>query len=172
MVDLRRFEADLSSALRKIGPHTPFVEVFAESQDGEGVRVDRRSVTPNRSPHLEGGIFRAWGPGRWVEAAASTMNGAAIDRAVDALVQGLARAPAVGHLPGTRSNVRQEWIETPTRPMRDVPLADSISLAQDALRWATGVSGIHECTVHIGWVEEERFYLNSAGARCSRNEAV
>ena len=166
MENLRRYEAELSGALRKVEPHTPFVDLLAESEDGGGVQVNRQSVTPFRSPRLPGAVLRAWAGDRWIDAAASSLSGAAIERAADSLVQRLAHLPPGGKGPPSASDVRKEWADPPVRPMDEVPLTELISLAQDVLRWALEVPGIGECQAAIAWSEEQRFYLNSVGARC------
>lgn len=166
MGDLRDFEEDLLRALRRLGPHTPFADVLAETTDGEGVRVERRAVTPTKAPRLRGAILRAWGTGRWAEAATSSLSSSEIERAADALLQSLGGAEPGQVLAGGASELRQEWASRPPHPMRDVPLSESVSLGKDVLQWATEVPGIHECQVVISWTDEERFYLNTAGARC------
>ena len=166
MADLRAFEESLLQALRRIERHTVFADVLAEATDGEAVRVDRHSVTPTRAPRLRGAVFRAWGDGRWSEAATSSLTPEAIARAADALTRSLEPKGSGGSPPGTPSDLRQEWTSLPARPMHDVALSETISLAKDVLGWATEVPGIHECQVVVSWSDESRLYLNTAGARC------
>ncbi len=94
------------------------------------------------------------------------MTSSAIEGATDALIQSLGHSAPEGGPPGPASDLRKEWTSLPASPMRNMPLPESIALAQDALRWATEVPGIGECQVTIGWTDEERFYLNTTGARC------
>ena len=166
MSDLRQIEEDLAHALRRLEPHTPFADVLAEDTDGEGVRVDRRSVTPTRAPRLRGAILRAWGDGRWAEAATSTVTSSAIEQAAGALIRALGPRRTSRGPPAAPSDLRKEWASLPTRPMREMPLSETISLARDVLHWATEVPGIRECQVAIRWTDEARLYLNTAGARC------
>lgn len=166
MADLRQVEEDLTRALRRLEPHTPFADVLAEDTHGEGVRVDRHSVTPSRAPRLQGAILRAWKDGRWSESATSSLTPVAVDRAADALVRVLGRRTSGRGPPAAPSDLRKEWSALPAHPMREVALSETISVANDALGWATQVPGIHECQVIINWTDETRFYLNTAGARC------
>jgi len=166
MTDVREHEAEFVRALARLGPHTQFADLLAESTIGRGIRLDRRSVSPSLEPRLRGAVLRAWGGGRWVEAATSALDAASIGRAADAVEQALVKAGAGPELPGVSATTRQEWTELPARPMRDMTTEEMISLGQDAKAWATAVPGIRDCQVGIVWSDEERFYLNTAGARC------
>ena len=166
MVDLRQFEEDLARVLRRLERYTPFADALAEASDGVGVLADRHSVTTRRAPRLQGAILRAWGDGRWLEAATSSLSPEAFDRAGEALAQRVGPQRSPGGPPGTASDLRREWASLPARPMRDVAVSETIALAKDVLGWATEVPGIHECQVNLRWSDESRLYLNTAGARC------
>jgi len=43
---------------------------------------------------------------------------------------------------------------------------EMLSLARDAFSWTAGIPEIRETEVQISWRDDERMYLNSAGARC------
>ncbi len=166
MSDLRDHEAELVRLLERLGRRTRFVEVMADRSRGLGARLDTRSTSLAPQPRLEGAIVRAWGGERWVEAATSDLSGASLGNAVEMLDRQLENALAGTDPPGEPATTRGERTEEPARPMRDVDPEEMIRLAKDALGWATSVPGVRDAQVHIGWTDQERFYLNSAGARC------
>ncbi len=166
MSDLRDHESELAGALRRLEPHTSFADVLTESAEGEGCRLDSKSVSPAREPTLRGAVLRAWGGGRWVEAATSGLDAASLRAAADSVLAGLTKAGSGAPLAGEPSTVRKDWTESPAHPLRDVPLEELIALEKDVLSRATAVDGIKECQVSILWADDERFYLNTAGARC------
>lgn len=130
------------------------------------VRLERRQTSVSRNPRLKGAVLRAWGGTRWVEVATSALDGRSVTLAVEALEQTLAKAVSGQDPPGSSATIRQEWSERPARAMREVASQDLIAFSKDVLGWATAVPGIREASVQIGWMDEERFYLNTAGARC------
>ncbi len=166
MRDLRALESDLLHALQRLERITKFADVLVEASEGEGIRIERKAVTPSRQPTLRGAVFRAWAGERWAEVATSSLDALAISRTVEALERVVSKATRSPDPPGEANTARKEWIDRPARPMRDVPFEETISLAKDAQAWAMGVPGVHDCQVSIAWSEEERFYLNTAGARC------
>jgi len=166
--DLREFEADLARALTRVERHTRFVEVLAERVAGERLTLDSRSVTPARRPRVQGAIFRAWGNGRWLEAATSALDEASIASAAEVLGRMLEAGGTGGEPPGPSASATHEWIERPERPITDLGIPAMISLARDVLSWARQVPGIQDCQVVMGWAREERFYVNSSGARTYR----
>jgi predicted Zn-dependent protease len=166
MGDLRACESDFTRALSRLERQTKFAEALAQSSTGQRVFLDRRTVSPSLSPRLHGVVFRAWGGGRWVEAATSALDTASIARAAEELATTLTKAGPGPDPPGVSSTLSGDWAKLPTLPLRDVGLDELISLGQDAVGWATSVPGIHDCQVVLGWADQERLYFNTAGARC------
>ncbi len=166
MTDLRDYESDFARALGRLEHRTSFAEVLAQSEDGEGVRLNRNSITPSREPRLRGAAIRAWGGERWVEAATSALDSASIDRAAKAVERGLSKSSSSSSPPGESTTTRREWSELPPRPMRGVGSEEMISLARDVFSWMTAVAGVKDGQVRIHWSDDARFYLNTAGARC------
>ena len=64
--------------------------------------------------------------------------------------------------------MKHEWIDKPTHPISTMGATETIALARDVLGRAIQVPGVRECRVSLGYISEERFYLNSAGARTFR----
>lgn len=166
MSDLRDLESEFARALSRLERRTKFSEVLAQAEHGVSVQLDRRSVTPNREPRMRGAVFRAWGGERWVESATSALDATSLDRAVEAIERTLAKTAATSDPPGVSSTLRREWAERPARPMRDVGIDEMVTYARDVLKWATDVPGIQDARVSTAWSDEERFYANTAGARC------
>jgi len=166
MSDLRDLESEFARSLTHLETRTRFAEILAESAVGERIRLDRRSVTPSREPRLHGAVIRAWGGERWVEAATSALDPESITAATDAVGRGLSKSQGASDPPGESANHRQEWAELPARPMRDMGSEEILALARDALSWATSVPGIRDAQVSLGWDDQERVYLNTAGSRC------
>ena len=166
MGDLRDAEAELSKALERLGRRTSFAEVLAERSDGRALRYETRSVNLSASPHLTGAIFRAWGGTRWVEAATSAFDRASVAAATESVERALDSGALGSPPPGPSSTLRKEWTAEPALPMRDLGPEALTKLARDILGWATELPEIRQGQVTIGWDEEERFYLNTAGARC------
>ncbi len=165
MSDLRSFEAEFSRAFLRLERHTPYVDVLAESTEGESLVVDTKSSTPSRQPKLSGAVLRAWGTGRWVEVATSSLDPESIGRAAHALEDRLAALGPGTTPPGEPSTTRKEWADRPTHPLSEEGTAGMAAWSKDVLGWATGVPGIGEGQVRIGWSEVQRFFMNSAGAR-------
>jgi TldD protein len=163
--DLRDFESELRHALSKLERHTRFAEVLADRSGGEHLTLDSRSTTPAREPRMQGAVFRAWGNGRWVEAATSALDGPSVTAAAEALTQTLDGGGTNGGPPGVSATGTHEWVDRPTHPISTLGSAEAIALARDVLGWAKQVPGVVECQVTLGYTSEERFYLNSAGAR-------
>ena len=166
MSDLRGFEGEFTQALNRLASRARFVELLAQAGQGEAVRLDRRATTLTHTPRLRGAVLRAWGGGRWVEAATSALDPSSLAATAEALEQTLAKAEMGPEPPGPSSTTRREWSERPHRPMRDVGAEELIAFAKEVLGWATAVPGVKDAQIAIGWNDEERFYLNTAGARC------
>jgi predicted Zn-dependent protease len=168
MGDLRDAESELTRALARLSQRTRFAEVLAERSDGRGLRYETRSVELSSSPHLTGAIFRAWGGSRWVEAATSAFDVASVTEATESVERALDKGASRSEPPGPSATTRKEWTSEPARPMRDMGPEALTALARDVLGWATEIPQVRGGLVLIGWEEEERFYLNTAGARCFR----
>jgi TldD protein len=166
MTDLRELEPELSAALRRLEPHTKFADVLAQSTQGQGTRADHRTVGVSRSPWIRGAAIRAWGTDRWIEAATSQLDTGSLYETINLLIANLRRAGSGKDPPGVSNTTRREWVERPAKPMRDVPVEETIALAKDAVTWAREVPKVRDAQVRIEWADEERFYLNTAGARC------
>jgi len=169
MNDLRSSEADLKHALLRIEPQTPFAEVMAERTRGELLSLDARSVTPGAEPRLQGAVFRAWGGSRWVEAATSSLDAVALGVAVQSIQRELGHRTGPSKVPGESATTVGEWSTDSAHPMRSLGSEEVLKLARDVLGWATAVPGIRDARVQLGWADNERLYLNTAGARCYQN---
>ncbi len=166
MPDLRDAEAELRAVLKRLERATSFAEVLAERTRGEGLAFDRRTTTATAHPRLRGAVVRAWGGNRWVEAACSGLEAAALGATAEALERDLGKGETQGPPPGTSSTARGERTDRPAHPMSDLGIEGMLGVAKEILGWATQVDGVRDCNVRIGWDEDERFYLNTAGARC------
>jgi TldD protein len=168
MGDLRDTESELTRALARINQRSRFAEVLAERSDGRALRYETRTVELSSSPHLTGAIFRAWGGSGWVEAATSAFDSASVTEAAQSVERALGGRFAASEPPGPSSTIRREWTDEPARPMRDMGPEELTAFARDVLGWSTELPQVRQGQVIVGWQEEERFYLNTAGARCFR----
>jgi len=166
MVDLRDHEGEVAAALGRLGRRVEFADVLAERATGAGLRLDTQSTTPSVEPRLQGTVFRIWNGARWVEAATSAFDAASLAVAVEALEHAAGKASSHAPAPGPSSTTRKEWRTESARPMRDVPVEELLALARDARGWAMAVPSVAEAQVGIRWEDDERLYLNTAGARC------
>jgi len=169
MTDLRASEADLKRALRRIETHTPFAEVLAQRTLGGGVRVDARAVAVQGEPRLQGAVFRVWGGNRWLEAATSGLEPHALSAAVESLQSELSRGGSRAAPPGESATTVGEWVTDTPRPMASIGNEEMLKLARDVLSWAISVRGVQDARVGVGWADDERLYLNTAGARSFQN---
>lgn len=166
MTDLRSSEADLKRALSRIESRAPFAEVMAEQKQGEVFAIDTRTTNPRIEPRLEGAVLRAWAGSRWVEVATSSLDAASIGLAVGSIEDELSRISGRSPPPGESSTTVGEWSTDTAHPMRSVSAEDVLKLGQDIRGWATAVPGIRDVRVNLGWEDDERLYLNTAGADC------
>jgi TldD protein len=166
MVDLRDSEHDFLRLLRSLEPRTSFAEVFAERREGESVTVDSKSVSCATSPRLSGFVVRAWGGDRWLEAAASAFDGPAIAAATEEIGRGLAHGNARSAPPGPSASTVGTHDALPARPMRDMGMEAIVEFVRGVFRWSTSVPGVAETQAVGMWSDDERYYLNTAGARC------
>ncbi|MFY9717379.1 MAG: TldD/PmbA family protein [Thermoplasmata archaeon] len=166
MADLRDHEGEIATALGRLGKRAPFADVLAERAAGAGLRLDTRSTTPSVEARLGGAIFRIWDGRHWVEAATSSLDARGLGGAVTALEQAAAKSGGHHPVPGVSSTTKKEWTTSTAHPMREVPVEEILSLAKDARGWAMSVPGVSDAQIGIGWEDNERLYLNTAGARC------
>ncbi|MGA8542221.1 MAG: TldD/PmbA family protein [Thermoplasmata archaeon] len=166
MVSLHDHEGELDRILKRVGRHTSFAEVMAEGSHGETVTIDTKSHRATTSPRLAGAVIRAWAGTRWVEAAASDFDRASLDAAVEGLEQELKNAGSIGPPPGISATTVGNADEVPRRPMRDMGLEREMEYARDLFGWTIAVPGIKNAQVGVVWWDDERLYLNTAGARC------
>lgn len=157
-------EEELRRALLRVEPHTHFVEVLAHRSQGSDVRHDRSTTSVRESPRLTGAAIRAWGGEHWVEVA-SQLEPAALSRATEDLVRQLGHAQSRHAAPGEPTTGRAEKIGAPPRPMAQFSAEERIAWAKDLFAWGMDVTGVINTSVVVGSNEDERLYLNSAGAR-------
>ncbi len=166
MADLRDYEPNLDRILTRLERRSAFAEILAERASGEGVQVERRSTTPNVQPRMHGAIVRAWAGARWVEAASTDLEMPALESVADAIERDLDGSATAGSAPGESATTDEEWRTDPPHPVSELGMEGMVSIGKDVFGWATAVPGIKECQVSMGWADDERLYLNTAGARC------
>jgi TldD protein len=166
MLNLRDHEAELDRALGRLGQRSKFAEILAQGSQGVVVNVDTKSHRASALPRVAGAVMRAWAGDRWVEAAASGFDQPTLDRAVDSLERELAASTSNGRPPGESSTTVGSQIQRPARPMSEMSVEQIVDLAQDYFRWTSAVPGVKNAQSSVGWWDDERFYLNTAGARC------
>jgi TldD protein len=166
MTDLREHEEVLSRVLRRLEGRTSFAEVLAQQTQGESVGMDSKSRRASTYPRLAGAVIRAWAGSHWVEAAASGFDRASLDGAAEAIERALAPRGPVHPPPGEASTTVGNSTALPPRPMREMGLERELEYVRDLFRWASAVPGIRNVSADVTWWDDERFYLNSAGARC------
>jgi TldD protein len=166
MADLRELEGELAATLRRLEPRTKFAEILAQAQSGEGVRIERKTTTMSREPRVRGAVIRAWAGTRWAEAATSRLDGASLHEAEAALEHALSTAASGGGPPGEPSTLRSESTDDASGSKRGLSSEEMLSFSRDVMRWATAVPGVSNAQAGVGWTDEERLYVNTAGARC------
>jgi len=159
-------EADLEQALARLARKTKFAELMAQGAIGEGVRVESSSITVTPEPRLQGAIFRIWTGTRWAEAATSSLARADLETATSHLEAEAARVTGGRAPPGESATTKGTWATKPKRPLSELGSQGAVALAKEIRGWAASVPGIVEAQAGLSWAEEERLYLNSAGARC------
>ncbi|HTW76412.1 MAG TPA: TldD/PmbA family protein, partial [Thermoplasmata archaeon] len=166
MSDLREHEAALRAGLKRLEPHTAFAEVMAEAEAGESVGVDTKSTRTSRPALMSGAVFRAWAGDHWVEGAASSFDAPSINGAIDGIVA-LARSNGTSTPPpGESATTVGTHDARPARPMSDLGTEHLLKWANDARSWLQERPEIRVGQVRIDWDENERHYLNTAGANC------
>ncbi|MGC2205778.1 MAG: TldD/PmbA family protein [Thermoplasmata archaeon] len=165
MGDIRDHEDALGRVLSRLEPRTRFAEVLAQQTRGESVNLDSKSRRGATSPRLAGAVVRAWAGTHWVEAASSGFDPSSLNAATEALegaLTGATRAPP----PGESATTVGHSAEISGKPMREMGMDRQLEWAQDIYRWASSVPGIQNAHVSVMWWDDDRFYLNTAGARC------
>ena len=166
MADLRDHEVELRRVLQRVGAHAAFAEVMAQASQGESANIDSKSRRATTSPHIAGAIIRAWAGARWVEASSSSFDAKSLDAVADGLERDLRAARSSDPPPGESSTTVGESVARPARPMREMGLESEMERARDYFRWSMDVPGIKNVQAWVAWWDDERFYLNTAGARC------
>jgi len=164
--DLRAYESEFRRLLRGLEGRTSFGEVFAEQREGENVTVDSKSVSASTSPRLSGFVVRAWTGTRWVEAAASAFDAPALSTAAEEIGRGLAHGDPHLPPPGPSATTVGSHDARPARPMRDVGMERMLAFTREVFQWSISSPGIQETQAVTTWSDDERFYLNTAGAQC------
>jgi len=164
--DLRDHESDILGQLKRIGARTSFVEAFAQRTRGETVSVDSKSQSVAGNPELIGVAFRAWGGTRWVESATVGIEPPVLASVADELLKRLAKNEVVGDPPGTSATASITADSPQSRPMRDMGSERALAWATEVHKWIAGEPSIGFGVTSLVWTEEERYYLNSAGADC------
>ena len=163
---LRTHEADLLRELRRIGARTPFVEALAQRSRGATVVVDSKSQSVTGAPRLAGVAFRAWAGTHWIESATFGLEGSGVAQAADELLDRLSKDRSAGAPPGASATGTLSFDTPPTRPMRDLGDEGALAWVKETYRWIADETSIKFGQVALLWSEEERCYLNSAGANC------
>lgn len=166
MSDLRDHEAEVARVLTRLGKSVPFADVMAEASVGGSVRLDTKATSPTVEPRVQGAVFRVWDGARWVESATSAFDLRTLESAAEALERAAKKSGRHAPPPGVPSTLRGEWTTKSAHPMRDVPVEELVSLARDARDWARSAPSVIDAQVGVGWEDNERLYLNTAGARC------
>ncbi|HXQ48215.1 MAG TPA: TldD/PmbA family protein [Thermoplasmata archaeon] len=165
MTDLRDFEADIDRILTRLERAASFADIVAQRVSGQGIRLDRRSTSPSMHARLHGAALRAWEGSHWIEAASSDLSLAGLEVAADGIERALEAAPVRSDPPGPSSVTDAEASTNPPHPVSELGVEGMIALGKDVLGWATQVPTVRDAIVRIGWSDEERLYLNTAGAR-------
>lgn len=164
--DLRGAESDLRRVLHQLERRAPFAEAMAQRSRGETVIVDSRALRTEASPPELGVVFRAWSGTRWVETAVSGLDGRALTNAAEELEAQLVSTTSGSPPPGPSSTTVGSFDTPPKRPMRDLGTENAIERLRQVFRWLTEVPSIKFAQSVLSWDEEERYYLNTAGANC------
>lgn len=165
MEGLRTLEVNLLRTLATLERRGVFAEILAERSWGEGTRVNRRAVSSRCDPRLQGAVLRCWTGERWVEAATSSLEPAPLAEMAGECESSLSAGSGRSTPPGVSSTTVLDRATSPAHPASELGSDEMIALSKDVLRWAMEVPEVRDTEVEIHWAEEERAYLNSAGAR-------
>lgn len=164
--DLRIAESDLRRVLRHLERRTSFAEAMAERVRGEHVSVDSRAVNAAAVPPREGVVIRAWTGMRWAETAVTSLEGDALSKAAEGLGAQLVGGEPGKPPPGEPSTTIGAFDTIPARPMRTLGTESTLERLREVYRWITEEPSIKFGQSTVRWQEEERYYLNTAGASC------
>lgn len=139
---------------------------MAQRVDGETIGLDSRSLTSGALRPALGVVFRAWTGARWVETAASNFDTRSVATAVDAIESQLSDGRTGSPPPGPSATTVGAADAPPRRPMREVGTEANLAWVREVFRWVSEDSAIQFAQVGLDWAEEERYYLNTAGANC------
>jgi TldD protein len=139
---------------------------MAQRVRGENMTLDSKSLSTAASPPLLGVVFRAWSGTRWVETAVSGLDERALTGAAEGLESQLAASRPGSPPPGPSATTVGSFDTAPRRPMRDLGTEGALAWVREVFRWVTDVPMIKFARVSLSWNEEERHYLNTAGANC------
>jgi len=168
--DIRAAESDLKGILHRLERRAPFAEAMAERDRGESVMVDSNALRTEASPPVLGVVFRAWSGTRWVETAVSGIEQRALASAADELEAQLIASGAGSPPPGPSATTVGSFDAPPRRPMRDLGTERAIERLREIFGWLTDVPSIKFAQSVLRWREEERYYLNTAGANCFQRQ--
>ncbi len=101
-----------------------------------------------------------------MESATVGLDEPGLENAAEELLARLAKMEVRGDPPGTATSSTITFDSVPVRPMRDLGNERALAWAEEVYGWIAGEPGIRFGTANLQWFEEERFYLNSAGANC------
>ncbi len=165
MEGLRAHEDDLLRALNRVAERSSFVELLAERTEGQGATVNRKVVSVTSDPGVQGVVLRAWASGRCVEVAGSGIDRDSVARLAENALGAIHPNGGPRSPPGEISTLVGDWATRPARPARDVTPEELVALGKDVLRWACSEPSVRDIHYRGSWSEEDRAYLNSAGAR-------
>jgi TldD protein len=139
---------------------------MAQRVRGEGGVLDPKSLTVTDTPRLAGAVFRAWAGSRWVETAVSGFDDRALRGAEDGLLSQLPASESSSAPPGPSSTSVGAADSRPRRPMRDLGTEETVAWLRATFGTMMAVPTIKMGQAGLFWSEEERYYLNTAGANC------
>ena len=168
MSSLRDHEVELEHLVNRLARRTSFVEVMAETSRGQRVRLDRQRTNPSSEPRFQGTAVRVWAGTRWAECATSDLSTRGVEAAAEGLEGSLGPDALRSQPPGPSATTVASSATNPARPVSAMGLEELIRRATEIRGWAAQVPSIRETQVSLAWSDEERFYLNSAGARCDQ----
>ena len=164
MESLESLEGELVQTVRRLERQVAFVEVLAGRSTGEAVRMNRQTTTVTAEATVQGAIVRAWSGTRWVEAGTSELTGPGLGATSEAILRAVRLAPGTTPPPGPSASTVGRFATRSARPMSSVGTEDLLALGKDVLTWAQEVPDIRDAQFLTQWQDDERLYLNSAGA--------
>jgi TldD protein len=166
MESLRDHEADLLRTLRRLEPKTAFAEALAQGKTGRTVTIDPKTRNVASEPLLAGVAVRAWSGDRWIEGAASSFDAAALGALATELSDALGPNATRTQPPGPSATTVGSKEPRPARPIQDLDTDGQIAQVRAAFDCAMSVPDIKVVQAITDWDDEERLYLNTAGANC------